>query len=220
MSATSTSSDRYECDHCGDYAPSYTFFDAAMCSESCRRAADAESILNTLTHDHTTCGTCFRRLKVIEKPPERAPSAAIGFQFRTENATWGEKRRPTGPKNDEPELPSLTQQVYAYEVQDDDNDELREYYPGRRYDRANEPEPTPKANEPVRTGTVCDVCGNTEHNVPDPHLRSNCSTMLVGHFFTERVRELDKTIDEQQFWSTYSEADRTIRDALEAAVII
>ena len=220
MSATTqSSSDRYECDHCGEYAPAHTFFDAAMCSESCRRAADAEPILNELQHDHTTCGTCFRRLKTVEKPPERAPSVAVGFQYRTENATWGEKQRTTGPQDDGPDLPSLDQQVYAYRVQDENSDEIREYYPGRRYDRANEPEPIPQANEPIRTGTVCHVCGNTEHNVPDSDLRSNCSTMLVGHYLTERVRELDKSIDEEQFWNAFAAADCTIQDAVEAAVI-
>ncbi|WP_395166333.1 hypothetical protein [Natrinema pallidum] len=220
MSETQSSSGRYQCNHCGDYAPAHSFYDAAMCSESCRRAADAEPILNTIKHDHTTCTTCFRRLKTIEKPPERAPSAAVGFQYRTENATWGEKQRSSRSPSDDPDLPSLNQQVYAYEVQDETSSEIREYYPGRRYDRANEQEPTPQANEPVKTGTVCHVCGNSEHNVVDEDLRSNCSTMLVAHHFTERVRELDHvTIDEQQFWDTYTEAARSIKDALEAAVI-
>ncbi|NUC71693.1 hypothetical protein HTZ84_05115 [Haloterrigena sp. SYSU A558-1] len=222
MSVTPTSSDRYQCNHCGDYAPAHSFYDAAMCSESCRRAADAEPILNTITHDHTTCVTCFRQLKVIEEPPERAPSAAVGFQYRTENAAWGEKQRPTGSRDqdDDPDLPSLNQQVYAYEVKDKTSNEIREYYPGRKFDRANEPEPTSGVNDPVKTGTICHVCGNTEHNVVDEDLRSNCSTMLVGHHLTERVRDLDTSIDEQQFWDVYTEADRSIQDALEAAVIL
>lgn len=211
--------DWYECDHCGEYSPSHTFFDTAMCSEECRRAADANAILNTLIHDHTVCSTCFRRLKEVEKPPERAPSAVVGFQYRTEHADWGEKQLAKFDNSDELNLPSLNQQVYAYDVLDEDAGELREYYPGRKYDRANKPEETPSANEPVQRTTICDVCGNTEHNSPDPDLRSNCSTMLVGHYLTERIRESDKSIDEVQFWDTYTDADATIHDALEEAVL-
>lgn len=217
MSATShSSSERYQCNHCGDHAPAHTFFDAAMCSLECRRAADAEPILNTLKHDHTTCSTCYRRLKTIEKPPERATSAAVGYQYRTPNATIGEKS-PSENEGDDPDLPSLSQQVYAYEVQDEDADEIREYYPGRKFDYANEPESV-SANDPVWTGTICAECGSTEHYSPDEDLRSSTSRMLAGHYLTERVRELDKKIDEGAFWDAYAQAGCSIEDALEVAI--
>ena len=216
MSATDTSSDWYECDHCGDYHPSHTFYDAAMCSLECRRKADAESILNELEHDHTVCGTCFCSLKVIEKPPQRAPDVAVGYQYRTQHAARGEKS-PSKDPDVEPDTPSLAQQVYAYEVQDEDADEIREYYPGRKFDYANEPESV-SANDPVWTGTICAECGNTEHNSDDDDLRSSSSRMLAGYHLTERVRELDKEIDEAAFWDAYAEADTSIRGALEVAV--
>lgn len=65
----------------------------------------------------------------------------------TQHAARGEKS-PSSDPDTEPDTPSLAQQVYAYEVQDEDSDEIREYYPGRRYDWANEPESV-SANDPV-----------------------------------------------------------------------
>lgn len=210
MSATDSSSDWYSCNHCGEYHPPHTFYDAAMCSLECRRQADAETVLNKLKRDHTTCSTCFRQLKQIEKPPERAGSHVVGFQYRTPNARMGEKS-PSENEDDNPDLPSLSQQIYAYEIQDDN--EVREYHPGRQYDWANEPESV-SANDPVWTGTICAECGNTEHYSDDADLRSSTSRMLTAHHLTERVRELGEEFDEVAFWDAIAEAGCSIEEAL------
>ncbi|WP_275040325.1 hypothetical protein [Natronococcus jeotgali] len=43
--------------------------------------------------------------------------------------------------------------------------------------------------------------------------------MLAGYHLIERVRELNKEIDEAEFWDAYAEADCSIREALEAAIV-
>lgn len=99
----------------------------------------------------------FCSLKVIEKPPQRAPDVVVGYQYRTEHAARGEKSL-SKDSNTEPETPSLAQQIYAYKVQDEDGDEIREYYPGRRFDYANEPESV-SANDSVWEGRSAPSAG-------------------------------------------------------------
>lgn len=120
--ATSTDQQVVECraPGCETAGREWNFHHGKYCSNECEtRAAGREAIAEYL-YSHTVCGTCFRDLKEIEEPkPERAfeftttgwtyddrgrvrlqyidqtesRAAAIGFQYRTENGSIGEKQR-------------------------------------------------------------------------------------------------------------------------------
>lgn len=82
---------QYECEQCGDTVDRA----GAYCSPECRLTRQGENILNTIRNDHTVCATCFRRLKVVDRPSDdwlRANSlgeitreAIVGFEYPTPN---------------------------------------------------------------------------------------------------------------------------------------
>jgi len=87
------------CKHCREQFEKPTGFDADHCSEKCYFERKGSKALNLIKHDHRFCGSCFRQLKEIEKPPEatleeltnETSQALVGFQYRTPNATTATK---------------------------------------------------------------------------------------------------------------------------------
>lgn len=120
--ATSTEQRVVECHapDCETVKREWEFRKGKFCNETCETKAAGHAALADYIYDHTVCGTCFRDLKEIEKPkPEKAfehtdtgwtyddrgrvrlqyidqtesRAAAVGFQYRTEHGSIGEKQR-------------------------------------------------------------------------------------------------------------------------------
>jgi len=105
---------------CDEFGNVWEFRHGKYCSSECDTRHEGRQALNEIRYDHRRCFTCFRELKTVNPPKpdfeftknghgwtftedgeptlqyysqEVTRKAAIGFQFRTEHATIGEKQR-------------------------------------------------------------------------------------------------------------------------------
>lgn len=168
-----------ECGYCDEqFTPPATA--GSFCSPECHHAhrgmKSAREVFEILEQDHRYCGTCGRRLKDIQKPPKQnsvgkeIPDFVIGWQFRTDYATIGERSPSVDvPDEEDLDIPKNPADpdgpVYAYEKDGTDKNvgNFRDYH--------NTPDPEPSPSDPVLGGTVCN-CGNTDHRHEEESIRN------------------------------------------------
>jgi len=119
---TSQTSQTIECKFpkCDNIGKRWEYHHGRYCSNECDTRHDGWEVLSQLRFDHTRCFTCFSEIKTINPPKpdfeftekghawtldedgeptlqyysqEVTRSAAVGFQFLTEDATKGEKQQ-------------------------------------------------------------------------------------------------------------------------------
>lgn len=230
---TSTPSQSVECGQCGDQfqlpATSGSFC-SPECHDEHRRQKLVDDFFETLEHDHRFCSTCGRQVKEIEKPPERNSAgksitdAAIGWQHRTEHGCLGQLSTNVedDDDDDEPDVPDLDFEgghdpVYVFEHGGDT------YNVGTYRDFRNPLEPSIRADDPVKMGTVC-RCGQTDHKHENETLRTRFP-FTVAHYLavaTVTLRAEDKTVvrvDRKRLFEAVLEG-RTTREAFASAVIV
>lgn len=59
-----------ECAHCDHWRNPDASAKGSYCSRECWLRSKGSNVLSELCRDHTICGTCFRRIKELERPPE------------------------------------------------------------------------------------------------------------------------------------------------------
>ncbi|WP_137288642.1 hypothetical protein [Natronorubrum halophilum] len=228
---TTTPPQSVECGQCGDQfiLPAV---EGSFCSPEChaehRREKAVDNFFETLEHDHRFCLTCGRKTKCVEAPPEfnsagkSITDAAIGWQYRTEHGSLGQLSTNVDDDDDEPDVPDLDFEdghdpVYVFEHDGET------YNVGTYRDFRNPLEPSIRADEPVKMGTVC-RCGQTDHKHENETLRSRFP-FTTAHYLavaTAMLRAEDKTdvrVDRERLFDAVLE-HQSIREAFASAVIL
>jgi len=240
--STPKTSESYDCVSCGDEFDARRAVAGSFCSHACHDAHRGEKrvreIFRELEHDHRFCSTCGRTVKTIEKPPERnskdkaITDAAVGWQHRTQHGSLGQQSVVVlDDDDDEPDVPDLDfedghEPVYVFEYDGDT------YNTGTYGDFRNPVEPSIRADEPVKMGTIC-RCGQTDHKDENETLRDRFpfATAYYLAVAASKLRSEDKhdvEIDRERLFEAVLEQilpvqeQRTvdIRKALAAAVVL
>lgn len=154
-------------------------YQGEYCTPECKTEHDGHKALKPVKHDHCICFTCGTRLKVVYRP-ER------GFGVQRKWPTRdGEPVKPA-PKN------------------------VPDNYIGNQSPR---PEATwgekahPKNDRYVRTGAVCDYCGNTDHRERIAELWQEYPDAYAKRILDRVNTEGETLVDRDAFWDAYDGAN-------------